>query len=224
MLDRWIAHHLAEVIAEADRAVGPAKAASQAQAVDLVLKLWTHRRALPEPVDPLGGYRKAVEVLGRLMPDANPWAYHRPSDTYDGLLREMFELLSTIVIAGILLTQVSRVRPTTEEEAEALEEDERYLYSTLEQWMSFVVRSPSKPEIEIKFVSTSTSEGAEADPESEGAGDAGDEDRTSDKQVIFDEASLHAVIVSKLERMQIDLADLLTRWREASPCKIEDEG
>ena len=39
---------------EADLAVGPAKAASEARAVDLILELWAHRRSLPEPADPLG--------------------------------------------------------------------------------------------------------------------------------------------------------------------------
>ncbi len=145
VLDRWMAHHLAEVIAEAGRACGPEKAASEARAVDLILKLWAHRRALPEPVDPLGGYRKAVEVLGRLVPDANPWAYYRQPGTYDDLLREIFELLSTIMVAGLLLTQVSRERPVTEEESEALEEEERHLHSTLEKWMSFIAHWPPSP-------------------------------------------------------------------------------
>ena len=148
--ERWLAHHLAELIAEADQAVGTAKAEYKAQAVDIILKLWVHRRALPEPVDPLGGFRKAVEVLGRLVPDANPWAsYHRP-DTYEDLLREMFELLGKIVVAGVLLTQVSRVRPITEEELKALEDEERHLNSTLEQWMPFVAPSSPKPEIQSR--------------------------------------------------------------------------
>ena len=71
MLERWLAHHVAEVIAEADQAVGPAKAASEARAVDLILQLWVHWRALPEPVDPLGGYREAVGVPDRLVPGAD---------------------------------------------------------------------------------------------------------------------------------------------------------
>ena len=223
VLERWIAHHLAEVIAEASRAVGPAKRASEAQAVDLVLKIWAHRRALPESVDPLGGYRKAAEVLGLLMPEANPWAHYSQPSTYEGLLREMFELLSTIVVAGVLLTQVSRVRPITEEELKALEEDERHLHSTMEQWMLLVARSPSRPEVKIKFVSTGTTEGAEADRESERVIDSSDQDRTSDEQVGPDDADLHAIITSTLERMQTDLTDLLTRWRESSICKIEGE-
>ena len=224
VLERWLAHHLAEVITEADRAVGPAKAASEAQAVDLVLKLWAHRRALPEPVDPLGGYRTAVEVLGRLVPDANPWRRFRRPDTYDGLLREMFQVLSRVVLAGLLLTQVSRARPVNEEEFKALEEEERYLHSTLEQWMLFVGRSPSRPEIKIEFVNTDMKESAEADRKSERVGDSDNEDGTSDEQAGPDDASLHAAIVSNLERMQTDLTDLVTRWRESSTCKIEGQG
>ena len=221
VLERWIAHHLAEVIVEASRAVGPDKAASEAQAVDLILKLWAHRRSLPEPVDPLGGYRKAVEVLGLLIPEENPWLHYRRPETYDGLLREMFELMGKIVVAGVLLTQVSRVRPITEEEFKALEEEERDLHSTMEQWMLLVARSPSRPEIKIEFVSTDTTEGAEAARETERVSDPGDQDSTSDEKIEPDDANLHAEIFSNLERMQTDLTDLLTRWRESSLRKIE---
>ena len=223
VLERWIAHHLAEAIAEVNRAVGPAKAASEARAVDLVLRLWTHRRALPEPIDPLGGYRKAIKALGLLMPEANPWAHYHQSNTFEGLLRESFELLGKIVLAGVLLTQVSRGRPITEEEFEALEEEERYLHSTLEQWMLIVARSPCRPEVKIEFVSTGTTEGAEADREPERVRDSSDQDRTSDEQERPDDTDLHAKIVSNLELMQTDLTDLLTRWRESSPRKIEGE-
>ena len=219
-----MAHHLAEVIAEANRTVGPSKAASEAQAVDLVLKLWAHRRALPEPIDPLGGYREAVEVLARLVPEANPWAYYRRLGTYNGLLCEMFQLLVKIVLAGVLLTQVSRARPVAEEEFKALEEEERYLHATLEQWMPFVARSSSRPEIKIEFVGTDTTEGAEPDRKSERAHDPNNQDRMSDERIELDDANLHATIVSNLERMQTDLADLLTRWRESSSHRIGGEG
>ena len=220
--ERWLAHHLAEMIAEADQAVGPAKSASEAQAVDLILKLWTHRRALPEPVDPLGGYRTAVEVLGRLVPEANPWRRFRRPYTYDGLLREMFQLLIRIVLAGLLLTQVSRARPVNEEEFKALEEEERHLQSVIKQWMPFFARPPSRPEIDIEFSDLDTKEDVEVDKESKRLGDSDDQDHISDEHVTPDDASLHAAIVSNLERMQTDLAELLTRWRKSLPC--EDEG
>ena len=225
VLERWLAHHLAEVMAEAGQAVGPARAASEAQAVDLVLKLWAHRRALPEPVDPVGGYRKAVEVLGRLVPEANPWAYYRRPDTYDGLLREMFELLSRIVLAGLLLTQVSRARPVTAEESKGLEEEEVYLQSVFEQWMPFFPRPQSRPDIKIEFVGTDTAEYAEMgiDEKSERVGGPDDQDHVSNEQAAPTDARLHAAIASDLEDMQNNLADLLTRWRKSSPCEPESE-
>ena len=225
VLERWLAHHLAEVIAEADQAVGAAKAASEAQAVDLVLKLWAHRRALPEPADPLGGYRKAVEVLGRLVPEANPWAYLRRPETHDGLLREMFELLSRIVLAGLLLTQVSRVRPVTAEESKGLEEEEVHLQSVFEQWMPFLPRPQSRPDIKSEFVGAGPAEDAEIgiEEKSERVGDPDDRDHVSDEQATPIDARLHAAIVSDLEEMQSDLADLLTRWRNSSSCESEDD-
>ena len=225
VLERWLAHHLAEVIAKADQAVGPEKTASEAQAVDLVLKLWAHRCALPEPVDPLGGYRKAIEVLGRLVPEANPWAHFRQPETHDGLLHEMFALLSRIVQAGLLLTQISRVRPVTAEESKGLEEEEVHLQSVLEQWMPFFPRPPSRPDIKIEFVGAGPAEDAETgiDEKSEGVGGPDGRDQVSDEQATPTGARLHAAIVSDLEEMQSNLADLLTRWRNSSLCEPEGE-
>ena len=219
VLERWLAHHLAEVIAEAEQAAGTAKAASESQAVDLVLKLWAHRRALPEPVDPLGGYRQAIEVLGRLTPEANPWASFRELGGYDGLLREMFELLSRVVLAGLLLTQVSRARPVTTEESKGLEQEEAYLQSVFEQWLPFIRPSRPKPAVDIKFVDTETAQGAEPEKESEPLDDSAGKGQVADEQVEPDDVRLHAAIVENVERMQADLEKLLTRWRASRPCE-----
>ena len=217
MLERWLAHHLAEVIAEAHRATGTAKAASEAQAVDLILKLWVHRRALPEPVDPLGGYRRAVEVLGRLAPEADPWSRFRQPDGYDGLLHKMFRTLSRIVLFGLLLTQVSRARPITTEESKGLEEEEAYLQSMLEQWVPFVSRPRPEPKVRIKFMDPDAAQDSESDDESERPDDSGGQDRVPDDQVEPDDVRLHTAILADLERMQANLANLLTRWRESQP-------
>ena len=224
VLERWLAHHLAEVIAEAERAVGPAKAASEAQAVDLVLKLWIHRRALPEPIDPLGGYRKAVEVLGRLVPEADPWAHFRRPDSRDGLLREMFQLLSRIVLDGLYLTQISRARPVTAEESAMLEEEEKYLVSAFEQWTPFLRGLRPKPEIKAAFPDTDRAGSTEPDDKAERRGDSHDQDHTPDVLAATDDVHLHAAIASNLEQMHADLTKLLTRWRESQPCIRESTG
>ena len=224
VLERWLAHHLAEVIAEAERSVGPAKAASEAQAVDLVLKLWIHRRALPEPVDPLGGYRKAVEVLGRLVPEADPWAHFRQPDSRDGLLREMFQLLSRIVLAGLYLTQISHTRPVAAEESTMLEEEEKYLVSVFEQWTPFLRGLRPKPEIKPAFPDTDRTGSTEPDDKAERLGDSHDQDHTPDELAATDDVQLHAAIASNLEQMHADLAKLLTRWRGSLPCIRESNG
>ena len=224
MLDRWLAHHLAEVLIETDRAVGPAKAASESQAVDLILKLWVHRRALPEPVDPLGGCRKAVEMLGRLVPEANPWAHSRQPDSRDRLLREMFQILSKIVLAGLYLTQISRSRPTTAEESRLLDEEELYLKTAFEQWMPLFPRMQAKPETQTEFVGTDAPEGAKQDGKSERLDDSDSHDPAPDEQMASVDAQLHAGIASNLEHMQADLAKLLIRWRESQPCNRDGDG
>ena len=221
MLDRWLAHHLAEVIAEADRATGTAKAASEAQAVDLILKLWAHRRALPEPVDPLGGYRKAVEVLGRLSPEADPWSRFRQPDGYDGLLHEMFRILCRIVLCGLVLTQVSRPRPIAPEESKGLEEEEAYLQSMLEQWIPFLSRPRPEPEFRIKFTDPDPAQDSESSNASERPGESDRQERVPDDQVEPDDVRLHTAILADLERMQANLANLLTRWRESQPSDRE---
>ena len=221
VLDRWLAHHLAEVIAEADRAAGPAKAASESRAVELILKLWAHRRILPEAADPLGGYRKAVEVLGRLMPDANPWARFRRPETSEDLLRETFEVLSRIVIAGVLLTQAPRARSVTAAETKGLEAEEVYLQSVLDQWMSFFPLPRRRSEIKFDFVNADASEGEKLHMEPERLGDSGDQDHTSDEGAAPADDRLHATIVSDLEHMQNRLAELLSRWQRSVHCHPE---
>lgn len=213
VLERWLAHHLAEVMAEADQAVGAAKAVAEARAVDLILKLWTHRRSLPEPVDPLGGYRNAIAILDRLVPEADPWRRSHRSDTYGDLLHEMFELLTRIVLSGILLTQASRTRAVTTVESEALEEDERLLQSKFERWKRVLSRPPPTPKINVMFV----------DPEASDPFDiVDDEHDTTDDRAEPDECSFHSSIVSNLVRMQTVLSDLLNRWRGATPCECQD--
>ena len=218
VLERWLAHHLAEVIAEAVNSTGPSKNEAEARAVELILKLWSRRRGLPEPVDPLGGYRDAIKLLGQLMPDSNPWRGFRRSDTYDDLLRDMFEILSKSVVLGLLLTQGSRTRPITEAESKGLEEEEKYLLSALEQWMQFAPPARPEPKVSIMLVDPETATAVDSDKEQEQPDDSGSENDTPD-----DQTALRAAILANLERAQTDLAKLLTLWRGKTPPESETE-
>lgn len=217
VLERWLAHHLAELISEANSAVGNAKAVAEQRAVELILKLWMHRRALPEPVDPLGGYRDAIGALSRLMPEADPWKRHRRGESYSDLLHEMFEALSRIVVGGILLTLFKRCRPISEAESKALEHEEILLRTALEHWIQLFDISPQRSEIEIKFGDAHVL----ATSENQGDSPEVDQDDFTPQHAKRTDVALHSEIAANLELMQTELATLLTRWRRVAPNKIE---
>ncbi|WP_158702909.1 hypothetical protein [Melaminivora suipulveris] len=142
LLQRWMAHHLAETIKAAELAVGAKKAKLERDAVSLILKLWSHRSALPEPVDPLSGCREALNILRRLQPEANPWAHfsrRRPDEIH---LREMFDAMSRAMLAGIALTQLKQVKEPTAEAAAHLDPSELALLDAFKEWQPFVDRTP----------------------------------------------------------------------------------
>lgn len=207
VLQHWLAHHLAQLILDAEQATGRAKIEAETRAVDIILKLWTHRRALPEPADPLGGYRNAIAVLGRLIPDADPWRRYRRPGGYEDLLHEMFETLCRTVLAGVLLTQVTRVRPIAEEERRGLEESEIFLRSALDQWMPFFEFPPPSPSIQIKFVDPADLD--EIQVEEEEQTEVCDETDPEERAT----TSAQSAILANLEGMQKDLALLITRWK-----------
>ena len=220
VLEHWLAHHLAEVIAEADNSVGPSKEGAEARAVDLILRLWRHRRALPEPVDPLGGYRDAIKILGQLMPDSDPWnrLYRPDTNDYADLLRDMFEILSKSVVFGLLLTQVSHTRPISEAESKGLEKEEKYLLSALEHWKQFVPPARPRRKAKITFVAPKPAADLEIDQKPDEPDDSSNEDEASDEQT-----APHAAILANLERMQTELDKLLTRWRDKAPHEPETD-
>ncbi len=220
VLERWLAHHLAELISEADHAAGLEKAAAERQAIDLILKLWMHRRALPEPVDPMGGYRNAISVLGRLMPEADPWRRYRKNGSYEDLLHETFQILCRIVLGGILLTQATRTRSISEVESKALAEEEVFLREELERWLTFVTLPPQRPEVEIELVGSDAAEEAEAQEDSS---EDSQGDLKGEQQAVPTQASIHSAIVANLELMQTDLASLLARWTNSAPKESEPD-
>ncbi|MDE2921505.1 MAG: hypothetical protein OXR83_01350 [Acidobacteriota bacterium] len=208
VLARWMAHHVAEILTELEETEGQERKALEKHAVDLILRIWSHRRSLPDPADPLAGYREAIEVLGRLMPESNPWPFVQPDDQTE-LLREMFETLSRVVHAGLVLTCVSRPRPIGPAEAAALEEEERQVLAMMESWRPLVV--PPRKKLHWSVVEpTQDPEGGEANVlelrVAESGQDGGGEEPPED------EVALRSAIADDLRLMQSQLASLLERW------------
>lgn len=212
-----MAHHLAEVLTEAEDSTGPEKADAEARAVELVLRIWSHRQALPDRATPLGAYRKAIKALERMMPDANPWI-RRKSSGDEALLGEMFEILGRATYVGLLLTSVSEPRRVTPEEVDALDEEERRLLTLLEEWRSFAPRP--NPKIQITFVGPDHVEDPADHDDASSAVATPQEDAADPTEAAGrSDANLHSAITEDLERMQTLLADLTARWRAKGPCQ-----
>lgn len=218
VLERWLAHHLAQLMSEADRTTGLEKAAAERRAVGLILRLWKHRRALPERVDPLGGLRDAIEILGLLNPAADPWRRSPRNRPYDDILHEIFEAMCGVVAGGILLTHMVDARPLPEAAARMLEEEERSLHAELERWLAFFRSAPEPQVIEFRVVESDDTMDGESEPDQSEPAPGSDRHGNS-----VNSAALHEMIEANLERIRGDLGQLLVRWRRAAPPEAESE-
>ncbi len=76
-LGRWMAHHVAELVAEAEAATDNDRDTKQALLRDAVLALWAHRFELPTGKRPFGEFEPILRTLADLDPE-NPSPRHFP--------------------------------------------------------------------------------------------------------------------------------------------------
>jgi hypothetical protein len=154
------------------------------------------------------------------LPEADPWGRYRRYGSYEDILHAMFETMSHIVLGGILLTQYTRTRPISEAESRALEDKEVFLQAELERWMKLLKLPPQSPKINKADDSDLAADTGHQDSPSETEHD----DLTPEQRAAHFESSVHSTIVANLERMQTDLAILLTRWRSLAPKESAADG
>jgi hypothetical protein len=78
-LGRWMAHHIAELIEEAESASADERPLRMVKVRDAILALWTHRHAFPSGRNPFHGMEPIFNALESLDPDASHHRYFRPS-------------------------------------------------------------------------------------------------------------------------------------------------
>lgn len=154
-LSRWLAHHLAEVMARAKAEKSPAaRREASVLATDVILKIWERRTVLPGNAYPLAPYKDILKVLSLMGPDANPW--RRVHGThYQVLASTIYDRLSRIVIGLLLIDaapQLSTVSSKKNKSQEFLSNQERAILEELERWQEAVgsgkpsATNKSKPE------------------------------------------------------------------------------
>lgn len=207
VLDKWMAHHLAELIKAAETSEGKARQEAEDRAVELILKLWANRRALPGAADPVKGYRNAINVLAAMFPSGDPWRYYRRGHTAEKLLHEMFGAMVHLVMSGLLLTRNLELRTIQDAEWDALSAEERLLVEILNTWHEFFVTpAPNKVELENFYRILVEGETDTEKAEEEAAGDGNDESNPAEID--------RAAILSHVETFQARLDQLVTQWRE----------
>lgn len=105
-LGRWMAHHLAELLDQAENAKTAAeRAKARKKATVTILKVWEHRTLLPGKAYPLAPYRDVLAVLARLRPDDNPFRYrgHDAAARKEQLAADLFDSLTRLIIALLLM-------------------------------------------------------------------------------------------------------------------------
>ena len=138
-LGRWMAHHVAELIKEAESARTAAKRAkARKTATDTILKIWAHRASLPGKPYPLASYREILKILELLRPDNNPFKHFGPHPDSKRVERgaTLFDRLSRLIIALLLMKSQRGKRPTKVDAAatKALTDTEQRVLKALQQW------------------------------------------------------------------------------------------
>ena len=137
-LGRWMAHHLAEVMQEAESAEGGDKELARESAVDLILKLWSHKQSLPNGAYPLNDLKTVMSVVGQLSAEDSPFS-RRSSDETEKLLARIFDGLRLVVAHSVILISETRGIPDDlDAVAPFLEEDERQLIEVVEGWIDIL--------------------------------------------------------------------------------------
>jgi hypothetical protein len=134
-----MAHHLAELIDQAENGVTPAeRSKARKSATETILKVWEYRASLPRKAYPLAPYEELLKLLDRLRPGDNPFRYFGPpaETKREQLAVDLFDGLARLIIALLLMKLPAGQDSTTVAAAaiEALSETEQQVLRALQQW------------------------------------------------------------------------------------------
>ncbi len=150
-LGRWMAHHLADLLAKADNgATGAERLRARKSATETILKIWEHRASLPGNAYPLAPYQEILKVLDRLRPNDNPFRYFGPpaETKREQLAADLFDSLSRLIIALLLMKLPPGEESTKVDTAavQALSETEQRVLMALQQWSDLFAPAPKSSE------------------------------------------------------------------------------
>lgn len=162
-LGRWLAHHLAEVMLLAKTAEGPARAAAESKAVELILKIWARRHDLPGHSHPLKDFEGVLKIIRLLNNDAWPYP-HASRESTERLLEAAFRGLQHIIAHGALLVSERAAAPLDPGETKGfLDQEEKKLIDAMNAWIELYDTAPKHPTIVMALRDETTTEALETE-------------------------------------------------------------
>ncbi len=119
VLGRWMAHHVAGLIKDTEKASNPKKRTqARKEAEKTILKIWDKRYQLPGNAYPLAQYKDIVAILDVIRPGGNPWRSGYSSDKkMDKLTAAMFDEFSRLIIILIFfqapIAKIGKITPVS---------------------------------------------------------------------------------------------------------------
>lgn len=135
-LGRWMAHHIAELIKEAEVAPAKEKHVTQARVADAILRLWERRLNVESHLNPFKDFKAVASTLLTLNREKNSWLIDQQgalSSTYDGLRRLVLCLAFRSFES---LTAAADSSKRTQKTKKWLSPEEKSVIETIGTWIS----------------------------------------------------------------------------------------
>jgi hypothetical protein len=151
-LGRWLAHRIAELIDDAEKA--PTKAArrkAEAAAIDTILKVWEKREDFPRELYPLAPYKGVLKMIDALQPSNDQYRLvrKRVDERLDELASQAFDTFSRLMI-NLILLKLPENHPDIDLDAvsfRASSEEEKHILTTLAAWIELFEKETDDAEI-----------------------------------------------------------------------------
>jgi hypothetical protein len=152
-----MAHHLAELMAKAkSMPIGKSKSAIEAEAVDLIIKLWTHRGEFHNRINPLYALAPIMQVIQTLDADNYSWIPRHLSGEASSLYH-VFRRLMIVAICNQAQTDPARGVSQAKKTTKSQSSEEKAIVAGLGIWSEALSPKP-KPRVRIVFANESSEE------------------------------------------------------------------
>lgn len=161
-LGRWMSHHLAELIYEAENGeTEEVKLRASQQATETILKIWEHRKNLPGEAYPLVRYEDLLKVIDLLRIDNNQFRFYRHTyDNIDKIASILFDNFTRMILSILFLKlDALKAKKAVDGAAiESLDDEEKRIWLAIQEWATIFKESDQEEKTKKKGKNTKKDE------------------------------------------------------------------